>query len=69
MATFLKEYPFMSEYYYWNVLTVEKRTLMLSDAIRVVYDKKKKSGSGGKSKDIVEEIRVPEGGKLSDLLM
>lgn len=43
MASFLKEYPFMSVYYYWNVLTVQKRTIMLADAIKIKYNKKKKA--------------------------
>lgn len=32
----------MSWYYYWNVLTVELRTIMLQDVTRIKYAKGKK---------------------------
>lgn len=61
MATFLKEYPFMSQYYYWNVLTLEMRTIMLSDAVSIKYKKNKK-------KDDVEIIKAPKEGNISEIL-
>lgn len=54
----------MSQYYYWNVLTVEKRTIMLADAVRVEYDKKKKKSNG----DTVEVVKAPTTGNISDIL-
>lgn len=42
MTTFLKEYPFMSMWYYWNVLTIELRSVMLADVTRVKYEKAEK---------------------------
>lgn len=62
MATFLKEYPFMTEYYYWNVLTVEKRTIMLMDVTRVDYSKDKK-------KNKKDQTGVEVVGNVEDLFM
>jgi len=59
MASFLKEYPQFSEYYYWNVLTIEKRTVMLSDAARVEYKNLKKKNSvdgSGENVTVVSSI-------------